>query len=117
MGGPSRHSCDQTLNHNPQTLMQVQHAERTKAPKAGQPPSSAPKPVLIRSYYCCRLEVGDAAATQVLHAGRTKAPKAGEPRSAAMLAQWRTAKTFYATPFGSNDDWCGLPVPRIPCRR
>jgi len=53
----------------------------------------------------------------VLHAGRTKAPKAGEPRAAAMLAQWRTAKTFYATPFGSNDDWCGLPVPITPCRR
>jgi hypothetical protein len=42
---------------------------------------------------------------QVLHAGRTKGPKAAEPRSAQLMAQWRAAKTFYTTPFGSNDDW------------
>jgi hypothetical protein len=42
---------------------------------------------------------------QVLHAGRTKGPKAAEPRSAHLMAQWRAAKTFYTTPFGSNDDW------------
>jgi hypothetical protein len=42
---------------------------------------------------------------QVLHAGRTKGPKAAEPRSAQLMAKWRSSKTFYTTPFGSNDDW------------
>lgn len=49
---------------------------------------------------------------QVLHAGRTKGPRATEPRAAALLQQWRTAKTLYSTPFGSNDDWC---VATAPC--
>ena len=50
------------------------------------------------------------ACQQVLHAGRIKGPKAGEPRAQQLLGAWRGAKTFYATPFGSNDDWCAAVV-------
>ena len=53
---------------------------------------------------------GALAVLQVLHAGRTKGPKAAEPRSAHLMAQWRAAKTFYTTPFGSNDDWWACTV-------
>ena len=45
---------------------------------------------------------------QVMHAGRTKAPEAQAPAAAALLDRWRRGKTFYASPFGSNDDWCAL---------
>ncbi len=41
-----------------------------------------------------------------MHAGRTKAPEAQAPAAAALLDRWRRGKTFYASPFGSNDDWC-----------
>ena len=41
-----------------------------------------------------------------MHAGRTKAPEAQAPKAAALLDRWRRSKTFYASPFGSNDDWC-----------
>ena len=43
---------------------------------------------------------------QVMHAGRTKAPEAQAPAAAALLERWRRSRTFYASPFGSNDDWC-----------
>lgn len=41
----------------------------------------------------------------LLHAGRTKGPRASHPRAVALLNSWRSSKTLYTTPFGSNDDW------------
>ena len=41
-----------------------------------------------------------------MHAGRTKAQEAQTAAAMALLERWRRSKTFYASPFGSNDDWC-----------
>lgn len=44
----------------------------------------------------------------LLHTGRTKAPEAKAPAAQALLEEMRAAGQFYATPAGSNDDWCAL---------
>lgn len=42
---------------------------------------------------------------QFLHAGRLKGGAADSAAGKAVLADLRSKHAFYATPFGSNDDW------------
>ncbi|KAK9829084.1 hypothetical protein WJX72_003811 [[Myrmecia] bisecta] len=44
----------------------------------------------------------------VLHAGRLNKPPAQQPAAQKLLNQLRRENAFYATPFGSNDDWYWL---------
>ena len=41
----------------------------------------------------------------MLHAGRTKGAAADSKQGKAVLAEVLKQDAFYATPFGSNDDW------------
>lgn len=43
----------------------------------------------------------------VLHCGRTRGAAAAAPAARAFLRQLTDAGSFFATPPGSNDDWCG----------
>lgn len=44
----------------------------------------------------------------MLHQSRTKADAARERRAAGLLERLNRNNCFYATPFGSNDDWYWL---------
>jgi hypothetical protein len=43
----------------------------------------------------------------LLNVGRTKSPQARTPAAQALMSELRESKSFYITPAGSNDDWCG----------
>ena len=42
---------------------------------------------------------------QLLHAGRVRGGPADSKPGKALLTELRSSNSFYATPFGSNDDW------------
>ncbi len=48
------------------------------------------------------------ACAQMLHQSRVKAVPARQRRAASFLERLRRENSFYATPFGSNDDWYWL---------
>ena len=48
------------------------------------------------------------ACAQMLHQSRVKAAPARQRRAAGLLERLRRENSFYATPFGSNDDWYWL---------